>query len=67
MVRDFLRSRPGGGFTDGEIAREVGDRHARVISSGAVQESLINMLVDKDTPGELANPDDPARPFTRAG
>jgi hypothetical protein len=68
MVRDFLRSRPGEGFTDGEIARELGERHARVISSGAVRENLTKMLVDKDTPVELANPDDPHdRRFTWAG
>jgi hypothetical protein len=39
-----------------------------VISSGAVRENLTKVLVDKDTPVELANPDDPYdRRFTRAG
>ena len=68
MNRDSLRSRPGEGITDGEIARELGERHARVISSGAVRKNLTKMLVDNDTPVKLANPHDPHdRRFTRAG
>jgi hypothetical protein len=68
MVRDFLQARPGEGFTDGELARELGARHDRTISSGAVRENLTRMLTDKQTPVELANPDDPHdRRFTWAG